>query len=229
MFTFTHEQFSGPLGLLLQMVEEEKLSVTDVSLTALTDSYIQHVRLQERLNEIETADFLVIAAKLLYLKSRQLLPSLMPDVEDGSDLERQLKMYERFVHAAQEVQGLLEREQFMFAREPVTVRVEGFQPPRVVLTPQRLAAAMQDVVTRYRGEPLPAVEIARVMSIKEKIEAVQDLLATIRRGTLHDFLVDQHNKHDIIVTFLALLELVKQRTVAVSQQRHFDHIQISSV
>lgn len=229
MFTFTHEQFSGPLDLLMQLIDDEKLSVTDVSLAQLTDSYIQHVHAAEAFDEAEVADFLVIAAKLLYLKSRQLLPSLVPDAEDASDLERQLKMYERFVHAAESIRAILERERVMYPREPVTIRLEGFQPPRVALTPERLAAVMRDVTQRYHVEPLPEVAVQRVMSIKEKIEAVQDLLTTMRRGTLHDFVSDPKNKHDIIVTFLALLELVKQRSVSVSQNEHFDHIHIASV
>ncbi len=228
MFTFTHEQLSGPLDLLLQLVEDERLSISDVALADLTQKYLQHVQAGEKLDEAEMADFLVIAAKLLYLKSKQLLPSLVPDSEDASDLERQLKMYERFVRASEELRTLLERERFMYARQLITVRAEGFQPPRAQ-TAARLAAVMQEVVTRYCTEPLAEVSVQRTMSLTEKIEAVQKLLKTMRRSSLHDFVVDASNKADIIVTFLALLELVKQRSVSVAQSQHFENIHVTPV
>ena len=77
MFTFTNEQFSGPLDLLLQMIEGDKFNITELSLIKVTDDYIAHVQARGTIDESEMADFLIVAAKLLYLKSKELFPQFL--------------------------------------------------------------------------------------------------------------------------------------------------------
>lgn len=227
MFTFTHEQFSGPLDLLWQMVEEQHLNVTDVSLANLTDEYLRHVE-AAGIDESEMADFLLIAAKLLYLKSKMLLPTLLPEELAADDLARQLKMYERFVLAAEGLKKILLARNFMYPRDPITIKVTGFQPP-AALTASKLRDTFQEIVQRYKKPALEEVQVARVMSIKDKISHVQTLLITFQRATLKDFLHDPASRHDVVVTFLALLELVKQRSVRLEQPQPFQHIHVHAV
>lgn len=228
MFTFTHEQFSGPLDALLQMIEERELDITQVSLSKITDEYLQYVNAMSVMNESEIADFLVIAAKLLYLKSKALLPSFLPEDESVEDLARQLKMYERFVRASAEVQRILSEKNFMFGRDPMIVRKNGFQPP-----PRLNAIALHEIfvllLQRMRGQrALPEVTVEKVVSLRERIEEVQRALANIKKTKFHDLLSDPKSKSDIVVTFLALLELVKQRAVSLEQNQPFSHIHIQS-
>lgn len=224
MFTFTHEQFSGPLDLLHQLIEEQKLPITEVALADITDQYIKYVE-TSGIDEAEMADFLLIAAKLLYLKSKELLPNLLPEEASGDDLARQLKMYERFVRAAEEVKEIILRHAYMYPREPVVIKQAGFWPPRA-LTAEKLHVTLQGIVARWRVVPLPEVAVQRTMSIKEKIEHVQTLLGKIKQAAFHDFIHDASSRHDIVVTFLALLELVKQRAVSLHQEQPFTNIQI---
>lgn len=227
MFTFSHEKFSGPLDVLLHMVEEQEVNISDVSLGALTDNYIKYIEAAP-IDEAEMADFLIIAAKLLYLKSRQLIPSLAPEDMSADDVARQLKMYEQFVRAAEEVKQILLQRNFMYPRDPITIKISGFQPPRT-LTAKKLHDTFQDVATRYWRAPLEEVAVARIMSIKEKIVHVQTLLKKFQRATLADFLHDASSRHDIAVTFLALLELVKQRSVVLQQPQPFQHIHVNVI
>ena len=102
MLEFKTEKFSGPLALLLSLIEKEELDITEVNLAKIADQYVEYIKRNSNLSVDEMADFLVIAAKLLYAKSKALLPYLYADDEDDDieDLEKQLKMYQEFVAAS---------------------------------------------------------------------------------------------------------------------------------
>src|SRR3989344_5157057 len=101
MHSFRLEQFEGPLDLLLQLIEQQELDITTVSLAKVTDQYLQYLEELERIVPEEVADFLLVASKLIYLKSKYLLPDLaVADEQDSGDLERQLKMYRQFYEAS---------------------------------------------------------------------------------------------------------------------------------
>lgn len=225
MFTFTDEKFSGPLDLLLQMIEGDRVKITEVSLLNVTDGYIKHLQTSGTIDESEMADFLIVAAKLLYLKSKELLPQLVAEEESGVDLAKQLKMYEQFARMAEEVKQMLLRRRFMYPREAMTIKATGFQPPKT-LTTRKMEMVMTDVVTRFKPTKLEEAEVKRTMSIKEKIEAVQDLLHTFKKAAFKDLVADAGSRADVIVTFLALLELVKMRSVTLDQREKFDHIYV---
>lgn len=227
MFTFTDEKFSGPLDLLLQMIEGDKVKVTEVSLANVTDEYIKYIQSSGTVDEGEMADFLIVAAKLLYLKSKELLPQLVVDEETGVDLEKQLKMYEQFARMAEEVKQILLRRRFMYAREPITIKATGFQPPKT-LSAHKVGIVMRDIVERFKPVKLEEVQVQRVMSIKEKIDAVQDMLKTFKKATFKEFIADANSRADVVVTFLALLELVKTRSIKLDQRDHFDHIYVEA-
>jgi len=93
------EQFSGPFGLLLSLIESEKMDITEISLAKIADEYVTYIRGAQDIDPEELADFLVVAAKLLFIKSKALLPYLYSGEEDEEidDLERQLKMYKEFI------------------------------------------------------------------------------------------------------------------------------------
>ena len=93
------DKFQGPLGLLLQLIEKEELDITEVSLAKISDQYIDSIKNTKNIDPGETADFLVIAAKLLFIKSKALLPYLYPEEENEEieELESQLRMYKEFL------------------------------------------------------------------------------------------------------------------------------------
>lgn len=222
------EQFEGPLDLLLALIEERKLAITTVSLSGVTDQFLQYVASAKGMHPEELADFLVVAAKLLLLKSRELLPTLQAD-DDGPDLENQLKMYKLYYDAAQKIHLLLGKRTYSFARASI-LRVDPaertFRPPES-LTAETLAHLFRVVLKRL--EPFVTVTedvIIRTVNIKEKINAIRERImkeATINFETL---IHGAKDRTDIIVTFLALLELVKQRAVAVVQNGAFSSITV---
>src|SRR3989344_4119781 len=95
-YTFKLEEFEGPLELLLKLIEDEKLDITTISLAKVSDQYLAYIKNEEELPSEEVADFLVVAAKLIYVKSKYLLPALQLEEEDGEDLEQQLKIFREY-------------------------------------------------------------------------------------------------------------------------------------
>jgi segregation and condensation protein A len=225
------EKFEGPLDLLLQLIEKEELDITEVSLSKITDQYIKHLKELEEINPAELADFLVIAARLLYIKSKTLLPSLYIDEEDeGTDLEQQLKIYKEYWEAAKKIQKMISKKKFIFFREKLlTTDVPAFNPPKS-LTKEKMAKIFRQVLKDI--EPpiiLKEEKIIKKINIEQKIEQIKKMIfdrAVMSFGTL---LEGAKNKTEVIVSFLALLELVKQKTIRVDQEDLFNEILIKKV
>lgn len=225
-YRFTVEQFEGPLDLLLKLIEDEKLDITTISLAKVTDQYLAYLQQQEEaLPAEEIADFLVVAAKLIYIKSKYLLPTLELEEEDG-DLEQQLKIYREYYQASKVIHKLIGKKKFSYVRTvPLKIPRElHFSPPQH-LTATALADAFRLVIGKLEIIiRLPKIFLKNTISIREKIQSLKD---AIGRGILHFHkLYDRSNKQDIIVSFLALLELVKTRHVAVEQTTMFSEITI---
>src|SRR5512147_3265515 len=111
---FKMEKFEGPLDLLLQLIEQEKLSISEISLSKIADQYLESLGQVAEKDPDELADFLVVAAKLLLIKSRELLPSAAPAEEEGPSLESQLKMYKIFWEAAQRIEAQIKKRRWIF-------------------------------------------------------------------------------------------------------------------
>lgn len=224
--------FEGPLDLLLQLVESEQMDITSVSLIEVTDPFLRH--LEENRGKIPTedlADFLVVASKLVYLKSKALLPSLYDaELEEGPDLETQLRMYKAFVEAAKRIDDMVRAGNACYNREPRPWRqtVAAFVAPEGV-TPSLLETLYRAVVRRL--EPiafLPKAAVERAVSIEEKIHELSHRIKQALRVSFKRFLSESHDRTEMVVSFLALLELIKQRLVRVDQQELFDDIHLTS-
>lgn len=222
------EQFEGPLDLLLTLIEEQKLDITQVSLATVTEQFLQYVSTARGIHPEELADFLVVAAKLLLIKSRTLLPSLHVE-EDEDDLEKQLKMYKLYYDASQRIQTMLGQRAYSFARASilrVETRERTFRPPENV-GGEVLSGLFRAIVKRL--EPFVMVTedvIIRTINIRQKIDAIRERIMTEAKLNFEQLLHSATDRTDIIVTFLALLELVKQRSVAVVQDSAFSSITV---
>src|SRR3989338_9236417 len=107
MYQTKLEQFEGPLHLLLELIEAEKLDITSIALSKVTDQFLDYLTETSDLHPEELADFLVVAARLLLIKSRALLPSLTGEGDEEADLERQLKIYREYYEASKSMHALL--------------------------------------------------------------------------------------------------------------------------
>jgi len=224
----TLKQFTGPFDLLLSLVEGQELQITEITLSEVTEQYLQYIDKMEETKADELADFLVVAAKLLYLKSKRLLPEFMPEEEEDTDgLEAQLKLYKQFVDASKEIDKLwLGEKKSAFRKEPPKPR-EGFTPPPG-LTLEKLQQSMVHLVSKIAPpKKLPKTHIDKGVSLKERIDTLRNLLKTKKQFRFHEALRDANNKTEIIIGFLAILELVKQKSLTLDQDATFGDIMIT--
>lgn len=227
------EKFEGPLGLLLQLIEKEEMDITEISLAKIANQFIEYVNRSENINPEEMADFLVVAARLLLIKSKALLPYLYPEEEEEiEELEKQLKIYKEFLDAMKVVEKMMGKKKFMFAREfnrkAVLSNLNLFSPPKK-LNVADLKMVFSDLLGRVKPpEKLKEERLERKINIEEKIKHIQEMfLKRISFGFKH-VIESAKSKTEIIVSFLAMLELIKQRDINVEQIDLFSEISISS-
>jgi len=215
------------LDLLLHLIEREELDITTVALAKVTDQYLAYLAELERGQIKELADFLVVAAKLLLIKSQVLLPrppSPTPETEDvGDELVHQLQVYRRFKQVAallheREMQGL-----------HGYVRIVPLPPlePQVDLgevTLDDLLAAVQEALDAKSAPPIGEVVAPIVVTVAEQIACIEERLTWQRQVCFREILSDTATSVEVIVTLLALLELIKQDRVRVRQERLFGEI-----
>ena len=224
------EKFEGPLDLLLRLIERDEMDITEVSLVRVTDQYISHLESLPEIPPEELADFLVIGAKLLYIKSKHLLPLLVwEEEEEDSDLERRLKMYREYVEAGRKVEELLGMRRYTFVREKAPVSEMGFVPP-VGFGAEKMAETYRLILSRL--EPVvrtPEAVIERTVSIHEKIGHIKSFLDKHTKFSFRKLLEKAESRNEIVVSFLALLELIKQRHLEVKQEDNFKEIELEKV
>jgi segregation and condensation protein A len=225
--------FEGPLDLLLHLIQREELEITKVSLAQVTDQYLEYISLLEELNAEALADFLVIAAKLLLIKSEVLLPrppgaSSEEEEEDvGDELARQLVVYKKFKEAALE---LRQREEMGLR---TYVRVAPL--PKLERPLDLEDVSLADLVEAVRlaldvRPPIPSVaEVVTPLTITvaEKMALIEETLESHRQVSFNHLLAQAASRLEIIITFLAVLELIKLKGVEVQQERLFGEIIIS--
>ncbi len=229
MKEFKLEQFSGPLDLLLSLIDEEKLNISEVSLSAVTEQFLNYLEKLENKKPEELADFLVIATRLLLIKSRKLLPQFALEEEEGPSLEEQLRLYKMFVEAAKKINQLWENKNHSEFRLEPPRRPEIFTPP-ANLSLAELQESLIKLLRRLEPpKPLPQTQIDKTVLLEEKIKNIQALLKKAKSLNFSEILNNNQNRTEIIITFLALLELVKGQTVALKQKKSFEEIMILKV
>lgn len=222
------EQFEGPLALLLQVIEKEELDITEVSIAKVTDQYIKYLELQENLHPDEIANFLVIATKLLYIKSKVLSPDyFIIEEREESDLARQLKMYKEYVEVSKHISNCWKSDQQFFSREKsFKLPQQKFVPPKHISL-KEMNKIMNRVIAYL--EPIAKLKVKRMditISIKDKIKNIKEIIQQQFDYDFHSLISEAKNKTEKIVSFLAVLELVKQREVEVIQEVIFENFVI---
>ena len=223
--------FEGPLDLLLHLIEREELDITQVSLAQVTNQYLEYLAHLSERDPDSLADFLVVAAKLLLIKSRVLLPrppaSIGSDEEDvGQDLIQQLIEYKRFKEAAGWLKQLDEQGLHSYIRlagVPTLDRVVDLGE----VTLDDLLSAVRDVLAVKPPEPSVNGAVAPVrISIADQIALIEKKTRRGRSVSFRQLLEGATSRTEVIVTLLALLEMVKQLRVTMHQDRQFGDIQI---
>lgn len=228
------ETFEGPLDLLLQLIEKQKLEITSVALSDVTEQYIKTLNESSTgtVRAEELADFLVIAARLLQIKSRALLPFLQwgDDEETGEELARQLKIYKEFQDASKIIQKILGKKKYAFSRQKMIVTKEFVFTPPDSITCLVLAETFAEIIKSLSPfVNLPEQTLKKSINIQEKIEHIRKHIFSQATSRFSEILKTAKDRSEVIVSFLALLELVKQKVVVVRQLDVFDDIEIEKL
>ncbi len=232
MFQVQQEKFNGPLGLLLELIEKEKLSISEISLAKVTDDYIAYVKGLRQIDPEELAEFLVVAAQLMLLKSRALLPSLkISDEEEASldELEARLAQYKRIRDAVNDLRVLEARGAHIASREPYAASAPVFYPPPGVGAELLRAAFEAFLAALPKFEKLAEEKIHHIISLEEKISAIRVMLQETVERAFSELIRGAKEKVDVIMNFLAILELSKQKFVDLRQARPFEDIMIRRI
>lgn len=224
------EEWQGPLDLLLQLIEKQELDITKISLSQVADQFITYMN-SKPLQLEETADFLVVAAKLIYIKSKALLPTLSLEEDEGIDLEKQLKMYKEYMEASKKIQKIINKRSFSFSKEkfPENVTNQVFYVPKSI-TVDRLRNIYAQLINRIKPIlELPKKIIQKTVKLSERIQFIKDLVLREATSSFSKLISDSATKTDKIVNFLAVLELVKQKIINVEQNELFDDITMNKL
>ncbi len=227
-FQIQTDVYSGPLDLLIDLIEKHKLLVNDISLASVTDEYMQYVAQMEQHSLHDVADFIVLASTLLLLKSRSLLPVLeLSEAEEESveNLEERLRYYQIFRNAGKSIESnfgkhVLYERPFKQDQTPLFL-------PDIFTKLDALKTAMESVLQNLpKKVEKPKVNVRKVVSLEEVIANLKNRIERQLSFTFSEFTGSQAERPAIIVGFLAVLEMVKQESILVTQSVQFSEIEI---
>lgn len=240
-FAIKTERFEGPLDLLLSLIEKRKLLVNDISLAQVADDYLEHLSQFENFPTHEVADFLVVASTLVLIKSRSLLPEFIVSAEeehDIKDLERRLAIYKRMQELAQ---GIAQRwgtqRLYRASDRPRTQSSELVFAPHKAITIDNLRASINTILSRFpKPEALKKAVVDKVISLEEMMDTMAERMKAALKTRFSEFAkratsgstTEREVKVNTIVSFLAMLELVKQGALMARQHTAFDDIEMET-
>jgi segregation and condensation protein A len=229
MYKLKIENFTGPLDLLLQLIEDQKMEITEIAIAQVTEQFLAHIEKIEDRDPEELSDFLVVAARLLYLKSKAILP-VQEDEEVYDDLEKQLKMYKEFVEASKKIDQMIKTGNFTFSRPKLPQELKVNFSPAPNITVKNLREVFLTILKRL--DPLvkmPKQLMQKTISLQARIFELKDLIKKQEKMQFKDLFNNAKNKTEVIINFLAVLELVKQNQLTVKQGSLFDEIYIEKI
>jgi segregation and condensation protein A len=232
-YTVRTPVYEGPLDLLLDLIQRAELDITTLSLALVTDQYLAYIRGMEEGHADEISIFLVIAARLLQIKSEALLPrqaARMPGEEDtAQSLVDQLRLYKRYKEIGQWLDARQQAGLRTYLRVAAPPKVE----PKLDLSNVTLESLQHAALTAFSRtpdkEPLASVIAAPKITIREKINLIGRALRQLSHASFHALLGNKPSRLEVVVTFLALLELIKRYRVEVHQESLFSDIEVQRV
>jgi segregation and condensation protein A len=230
-YTVKTESFEGPLDLLLTLIEKRKLFINDISLSKVADDFINYVQRIGNFPIAESAQFILIASTLLLIKSKSLLPTLnLTEEEESSiqDLEHRLKLYQRIRDLSLHVKDRFGKN-VIFEKNASRMITPVFSPDESMTLPGLLTSIKSVLINLPKKEFLPKAVVKKVISLEEMIESLTHRITSSMKMSFKDFAqVGKQEKVHVIVSFLAMLELVKQGVIDAQQHQDFDDIHLET-
>ena len=220
-------EFAGPLDLLLFLIRQEQANIFDIPIARIADEYLKYIRLMKTFDISVAGDFLVMAATLIEIKSKMLLPRdtfAEADEEEPEDpreaLVRQLLEHQKYKDAAQMLWSKSTVEQSIFSRGKIESDENNSETSATVFD---LLKVFQKIAARRKEEV--QMEIAREeMSLAEMLKQMRELITKNKTLNLNDFFSQTDSKRELVLAFLAVLELVKSLSVSLTQEKVFGEI-----
>ena len=232
-YTFRLEGFEGPLDLLLHLIQKNELDILNIPIALITEQYLEYLQLMKVLNLDVAGEYLLMASTLLHIKSKMLLPKSSEREEEEEDpreeLIRRLLEYQKYKQAGGELEKrpMLDRDVFirLMPAEPEEVPEEE----RIEVNLLELLEAFRQVLERVKTETVHEV-ILEHLSVEDKIQEILTLLERENRSlTFHRFFPEQASRRVVIITLLAILELVKMKRIRIFQLAPFETIRVSPI
>ena len=224
--------FAGPLDLLLYLIKQEQANIFDIPIARITDEYLNYIRLMKRLDIAVAADFLVMAATLIEIKSKMLLPRdpKAADDDEAMDDPRQelidrLLEYEKYKSAAQMLYERSTIEQAVFRRAPLETDENNSEIDASVFD---LLTVFQKIVARYKDEV--RMEIHREeISLADMIRVLKERIFKEAELSVLRFFEEMHSKRELVTAFIAVLEIVRTESVRLIQRQTFGDIVLKKI
>lgn len=215
--------FEGPLDLLLHLIQQHEIDILDIPIGFVTEKYVEYILLMQELNIDIASEYLVMAATLTHIKSKLLLPSAPDDDEESDDAEldpradlvRRLLEYQKYKHAAADLGGRSVFGRDIFSRGVPAPEVDG-QAPLAPISLFKLLDAFQGILARAKTVIDHEIELER-FSISDRINELADRLRERARLSFEELFEGQRSRADLILTFLALLEMTRLRMTRLAQ------------
>jgi len=228
VFTVKTPFYEGPFDLLLDLIEKRKLLINDISLAEVTEEYIRHVNETEIISPEETSSFVVVAATLLFIKSRSLLPVPleMSEEEDIVELKLRLELYDVFRSRAKDLNSLFGKHVLYPQYAPPSYMAVFAPGP---LTFEKVREALENIFKTIPEETtkLSDVAVRKVASLEDTIDMLAERIEKSFRLSFREFVGGRAERVEVIVSFLAILELVKRGAVEVLQHEDFSDMHLS--
>lgn len=231
------EAFEGPFDLLLQLIEKRKLFINDISLSHVTDDFISFIKQKDNFPLGLSAQFILVASALLFIKSKSLLPTLdLSPEEEASidDLEARLKEYRHIKELTLHVKALF-GQNIVWPKLQTRKSSTVFAPDPSISIKSVLEAALSVIRNMPKNEVKPEVRVRQIVTLEETIVSLTSKIEKALRMSFREFSgyrrgtkQTQEEKVAVIVGFLAMLELAKQGIIAVSQEELFDDISMET-
>ncbi len=227
-YTVRLEMFEGPLDLLLHLIKKNEINILDIPIALITEQYLEYIKLMKDLHLDIAGDYLLMASTLLHIKSKMLLPASPEEEEEGgedprAELVRRLLEYQKYKEAAGELERrpLLDRDVFV---RSVSKEDQEPEEERIEVDLFELLEAFRKVLDRVKPETVHEVTL-EPMTLEEKIQEITRFFQREKRSiAFHLLFPEQASRREVIITFLALLELAKSKMIRIFQMAPFETI-----
>ena len=207
------DNFEGPLDLLLHLVKESNIDICDIKIDEITEKYLDYIRKQDELNINVSSSYLVMASELMYIKSKSLLPKVKNDNDEEVDEE-----------LTPTFKKLEEDRKNIYIKSPEKVSEYTDNHEYGVLSSNDLLEAFKKFLERKEKEkPLNTTVTNKEYSVRDRKKSIRNILHNKRKAYLEEF-IEEYNRPYLVVTFLGILEMVKEKEVIIKQDKNFDKI-----